>query len=102
MTAAREPARHAAFGAYEGGMSVTACDTLSAARKLRAAGAEPEQAEAHAEITVAAPHGARGDLAITADPDAAIAGPGNRTPRIANATAAGRAAPTAAVIKSLT
>lgn len=83
-------------------MSVAACDTLSAARKLRAAGAEPKQAEAHAEIVAAAVRGARGNLVIKADPDAAIADPGNRTPRIAIAMAAGRAAPTAALIKYLT
>ena len=83
-------------------MSVAAFDTLSAARKLQAAGVEPGQAEAHAEIVAAAVHGARGDLVTKADLDAAIAGLENRMLKIAIAMVAGQAALTAALIKFLT
>lgn len=83
-------------------MSVAAFDTLSAARKLQAAGVETEQAEAHAEIVAAAVHGARGDLVTKADLDAAIAGLENRMLKIAIAMVAGQAALTAALIKFLT
>ena len=83
-------------------MSAAAFRTLPAARKLRAAGVETEQAEAHAEIAAAAVHGARGDLVTKADLDAAIAGLANRMSKIAIAMAAGQAALTAALIAFLT
>ena len=44
-----------------------AFDTLATARKLRAAGVQPAQAEAHAEAIGAAVDASRGDLATKAD-----------------------------------
>lgn len=86
---------------YGDDKSVMAFGTLPAARELRAGGAEPEQAEAHAKIVAAAVHGARGDLVTKVDPDAAIAGLENRMSKIAVDMAVGQVAPTAVLIKFL-
>ena len=54
-------------------MSTTTFDTLSAARKLEAAGVERRRAEAHAEALREAAGAARDEYATKADLDAAIA-----------------------------
>lgn len=51
-----------------------AFDTLATARKLRAAGVQPGQAEAHAEALGAAVSASRGDLATNAVLKSEIAG----------------------------
>lgn len=52
-------------------MAIAAFDTLATARKLKAAGVEDAQAEAHAEAAAAAVTG--GDLATKADLKAGLA-----------------------------
>lgn len=86
-------------------MSIAMFDSLAAARKLRASGIEPRQAEAQAEVIAAAVRNVRDDLVTKADLAAAVSGLENRmlkvTVGLALAVVTGQTALTVGLLKLL-